>query len=314
MFRELQVATLGNESVADGDDIPYYIPYGIAGLVGLGLIFALLQYGHYMFCKLVCGREDPVDVEELLSGLTKEQRKEVLRILVQNRTSAGTGLSVHYPSLQQRFQNGSNENDKKESSCATKEQPNDRKVESQATINIVQETDMKAEDKTLPSSETLLEGATGETKEKSKPDIEEGLVEKKVESENDEQAFMVDDSQTSKKSSESLCQEEKDSLVHPDGDESDEEEDKQVCPICLGSFEDNDPIFQSENCSHKFHADCILEWLGTKDHNDCPVCRAEIIKQEEMVSAALKVVKRDIEAGIGGEKAKRSWAQILLGF
>jgi hypothetical protein len=49
------------------------------------------------------------------------------------------------------------------------------------------------------------------------------------------------------------------------------------CPIC------NEELCQHENthesvlrlvCSHVFHQDCLLPWLGT--HNTCPICRASI--------------------------------------
>ena len=79
---------------------------------------------------------------------------------------------------------------------------------------------------------------------------------------------------------------------------------EDTCPICLGGYEDSSnqvemveeedtTIFASQHCSHKFHARCILEWFQSKERKDCPVCRAQVITDEDMVTAALELVKKE---------------------
>ena len=48
------------------------------------------------------------------------------------------------------------------------------------------------------------------------------------------------------------------------------------CTICLKIFEIND-ILHKLPCEHKFHKNCIIEWL--KKINSCPLCRKEFPKR-----------------------------------
>ena len=43
---------------------------------------------------------------------------------------------------------------------------------------------------------------------------------------------------------------------------------KEVCPICLESFEKEKDIFLT-TCSHFFHKSCIKKW----NNDSCPYCR-----------------------------------------
>ena len=45
---------------------------------------------------------------------------------------------------------------------------------------------------------------------------------------------------------------------------------KEICPICLINFKDNNLIVLE--CGHKFHASCIFQTLAI-NHNKCPLCR-----------------------------------------
>eukprot|EP00111_Clytia_hemisphaerica_P006394 TCONS_00018575-protein len=65
-----------------------------------------------------------------------------------------------------------------------------------------------------------------------------------------------------------------------DEEESKENEENDLCPICLGEFEDQ-MIGIPESCKHTFCADCIEEW--TKNVNNCPVDR----KKFNMISVHL---------------------------
>ena len=51
------------------------------------------------------------------------------------------------------------------------------------------------------------------------------------------------------------------------------------CPICLDSL-DVKEIMQTKVCSHKFHKDCLVEWLQ-KGHEECPMCRTRGIKNPQ---------------------------------
>ena len=56
------------------------------------------------------------------------------------------------------------------------------------------------------------------------------------------------------------------------------EDDEDVCPICLDSFEVGDIVMFSRHnhgsCSHVFHEECLLQWLLQQRENECPTCRA----------------------------------------
>lgn len=50
------------------------------------------------------------------------------------------------------------------------------------------------------------------------------------------------------------------------------------CHICIDEYQIGDDICSSPNkeCTHKFHVECITEWL--LKHNNCPLCRADYLK------------------------------------
>ena len=55
--------------------------------------------------------------------------------------------------------------------------------------------------------------------------------------------------------------------------ESDEDENRTTCAICLNEYEDGNEISWSHNegCRHFFHRQCIAAWL--MNHEGCPCCR-----------------------------------------
>jgi hypothetical protein len=67
--------------------------------------------------------------------------------------------------------------------------------------------------------------------------------------------------------------------------------DHDVCPICLGSYKEGNMLFASKHCAHIFHGDCILEWL-TNRREDCPICRVQMVTEEEMVASAMALVAK----------------------
>jgi len=48
-------------------------------------------------------------------------------------------------------------------------------------------------------------------------------------------------------------------------------EENIECTICL----ETDGTMISTPCDHKFHTNCLMEWL--KDHDNCPVCRNSLV-------------------------------------
>lgn len=67
--------------------------------------------------------------------------------------------------------------------------------------------------------------------------------------------------------------------------ETKEAQDVIDCPICLASLQNGEEVAQSMNpdCSHLFHADCIITWLV--QHPDCPQCRRDFLYSSSASSA-----------------------------
>ncbi|XP_047165388.1 E3 ubiquitin-protein ligase arkadia-A-like [Vigna umbellata] len=60
-------------------------------------------------------------------------------------------------------------------------------------------------------------------------------------------------------------------------DEDVSEETKERCPVCLEEFCRGEDIGKLHSCVHKFHFDCIKEWLMQR--NLCPVCRRTALER-----------------------------------
>ncbi|CDP13993.1 unnamed protein product [Coffea canephora] len=46
------------------------------------------------------------------------------------------------------------------------------------------------------------------------------------------------------------------------------------CAICLGIFQDGEKVKVLPDCNHRYHSECIDEWLRTQ--SSCPLCRASL--------------------------------------
>ncbi|CAJ1336364.1 unnamed protein product [Effrenium voratum] len=46
------------------------------------------------------------------------------------------------------------------------------------------------------------------------------------------------------------------------------------CPICLGCEDSLLGSWRELPCSHRFHEECLLEWIGRKPR--CPLCRLDL--------------------------------------
>ena len=71
------------------------------------------------------------------------------------------------------------------------------------------------------------------------------------------------------------------------------------CPICLDNISINSVSVNHKNkcvlgCGHKFHCDCITEWM--KNSNTCPMCREKItIKESEVDVISLEQINHTNE-------------------
>ncbi|XP_074293689.1 putative RING-H2 finger protein ATL69 [Silene latifolia] len=51
------------------------------------------------------------------------------------------------------------------------------------------------------------------------------------------------------------------------------QQDDNTCPICLTEYLINDTLKILPECLHRYHADCLDEWLSR--NATCPVCRIQ---------------------------------------
>lgn len=69
------------------------------------------------------------------------------------------------------------------------------------------------------------------------------------------------------------------------------DENRSSCVICLENFRVGDTVAWSrtllddaestECCHHVFHNNCIISWLMSPKHDDCPSCRTQIVAEDE---------------------------------
>lgn len=64
------------------------------------------------------------------------------------------------------------------------------------------------------------------------------------------------------------------------------------CAICLNDYVEGDNLAQSTSklCDHKFHGECIANWLVLKTH--CPICR-ETFLMEDIKKRTMSLGQRD---------------------
>jgi hypothetical protein len=72
-------------------------------------------------------------------------------------------------------------------------------------------------------------------------------------------------------------------------DVSIEDEESEMCAVCICPYEEGDIRVFSKHCSHVFHKDCIFEWL-VKGHNECPCCRADMVTKSEIKATSASLI------------------------
>ena len=59
-----------------------------------------------------------------------------------------------------------------------------------------------------------------------------------------------------------------------------------LCSICLCEYQHLDIVVCKPNiCPHRFHDECLLEWLEVHNNTQCPCCRAHLVENEDVVEA-----------------------------
>lgn len=64
------------------------------------------------------------------------------------------------------------------------------------------------------------------------------------------------------------------------------------CVICLSKIEDNDFITK---CNHRFHKECLNEWITLYLNKECPICRKKLgLYTLETKKERIKRIKKEI--------------------
>lgn len=47
----------------------------------------------------------------------------------------------------------------------------------------------------------------------------------------------------------------------------------QNCSICLSEIDDETVCYTIQECNHKYHTNCLIQWFRTSHNVSCPLCR-----------------------------------------
>ena len=72
-----------------------------------------------------------------------------------------------------------------------------------------------------------------------------------------------------------------------------DDEDSEMCAVCICPYEEGDIRVFSKHCSHVFHKECIFEWL-IKGRNECPCCRKDMVTKSEIKGASASLLGTEI--------------------
>lgn len=113
---------------------------------------------------------------------------------------------------------------------------------------------------------------------------------------------------TSKVATKSPRRKQSNSVANHGGEHaSSDEEEEDVCPICIMPFEAGEKVCRSKNpeCDHAFHAECLKPWL--MEHSECPCCRKDYLTYDSNNKDNEAIIRqqRELERKIA-EKALRN--------
>ena len=66
---------------------------------------------------------------------------------------------------------------------------------------------------------------------------------------------------------------------------------ENVCSICLGPYASEASAWTSHVCQHRFHRNCLLDWLSQPGKIECPCCRKPFVDEDDVWNT-VKVMRR----------------------
>jgi hypothetical protein len=62
-----------------------------------------------------------------------------------------------------------------------------------------------------------------------------------------------------------------------------------VLSLFLLPSDETDVCYQSTTCPHRFHRECILDWLERRNNTECPCCRVPMVSDEDVWDTVQKI-------------------------
>ena len=70
------------------------------------------------------------------------------------------------------------------------------------------------------------------------------------------------------------------------------------CPVCYGSISVKNTCCMP-NCDHKMCKNCYYNWLDKQEKNSCPMCRAEVFKNNDDIRDKREILQHQVNDLIG---------------
>jgi hypothetical protein len=82
------------------------------------------------------------------------------------------------------------------------------------------------------------------------------------------------------------------------------ENNENICSICLDTFRVGDEVSWSKDlrCHHCFHSDCLIAWLMKR--GECPVCRSSFLCKEDFIIPDAKIDEKHNTKNETGDEEK----------
>lgn len=68
------------------------------------------------------------------------------------------------------------------------------------------------------------------------------------------------------------------------------------CCICLETYLEGQEICyttRKNECNHYFHTDCAMQWFQNANHNDCPLCRIQLIDHQASTTTTTTTISEE---------------------